>query len=127
MTIAQIGLAVRNLDEAVEFYRDKLGLNLRTRSKSMALFDCGECRLALERCEAEHPENSSVYFHVDDLDAAIERLRGRGVRFDRGAHLVAHFPDHDLWLALFRDAEGNRLGLMCWKRQPALPEPSRLQ
>src|SRR5579875_2752328 len=77
MTLAQIGLAVRNLDEAVEFYRDKLGLNLRARSKNMALFDCGECRLALVRTAAEHPENSAVYFHVDDLEASVERLRGR--------------------------------------------------
>jgi methylmalonyl-CoA/ethylmalonyl-CoA epimerase len=127
MTLAQIGLAVRNLDEAVEFYRDKLGLNLRARSKNMALFDCGECRLALVRTAAEHPENSAVYFHVDDLEASVERLRGRGVPFDREAHLVARFPDHDLWLALLRDAEGNRLGLMCGKRPPASPEASRLQ
>ncbi len=109
MTLAQIGLAVRNLDEAVEFYRDKLGLNLRARSKNMALFDCGECRLALVRTAAEHPENSAVYFHVDDLEA----WGGPGPR--RGGAGGPAPP------------EGNRLGMMCGKRPPASPEASRLQ
>ena len=36
-----------------------------------------------------------------------------GVAFERDPHLVAKMPDHDLWLAFFRDPEGNVLALMC--------------
>jgi methylmalonyl-CoA/ethylmalonyl-CoA epimerase len=49
---------------------------------------------------------------VPDIHAAVETLGGRGVAFDEVPHLIARMPDHDLWLCVFRDSEGNMLGLM---------------
>jgi len=49
---------------------------------------------------------------VDDIDAAFERLSERGVAFEAKPHLVAKLPDHELWMAFFRDPDGNLLALM---------------
>ncbi len=49
---------------------------------------------------------------VADIQATAEALAERGVEFEREAHLVARLPDHDLWLAFFRDPDGNLLALM---------------
>ena len=46
------------------------------------------------------------------LDAAHATLTGRGVVFDAPPHRIASLPDHDLWMAFFRDPDGNLLGLM---------------
>jgi len=49
---------------------------------------------------------------VDDIERAHSTLAGRGVRFVDAPHVVARMPDHDLWLAEFRDSEDNVLVLM---------------
>ena len=109
-TIGQIALTVRDIDPAVEFYRDKLGIHFLFQAPNTAFFDCGGIRLML----APPPgANSILYFKVDDIHAAAETLKSRGVPFDRDPHLVANMPDHDLWLAFFRDPDRNVLALMC--------------
>jgi methylmalonyl-CoA/ethylmalonyl-CoA epimerase len=87
---------------------------------------CGDVRLMLsvpERGEHDHP-SSTVYFRVDDLDAAYRELKGRGVPFDDDPHLIAKLPDHDLWMAFFRDPDRNLHGLMSEVRPPAPERPS---
>lgn len=108
-TIGQIALTVRNAAQATEFYRDKLGVPLLFQASKMAFFDCGGVRLMLAEAAPV------VYFKVDDIEAAVETLESRGVTFDREPHLVAKMPDHDLWMALFRDPDGNTLALTCAK------------
>jgi methylmalonyl-CoA/ethylmalonyl-CoA epimerase len=60
---------------------------------------------------------SVIYYMVDDLTAAHETLTGRGVTFEAGPHLVAPMPDHDLWMAFFRDPDDNLLAMMCEVRE----------
>jgi len=115
--IGQIGLTVQDLSRAVEFYRDRLGLRLLFEAPRMAFFDCGGIRLLLAPPESEQRSFSSViYFRVADIDAASAELKSRGILFERDPHFVAHMPDHDLWLAFFRDPEQNKLALMCEKK-----------
>jgi methylmalonyl-CoA/ethylmalonyl-CoA epimerase len=64
-----------------------------------------------EKPEFDHPA-SILYYKVEDLQAAHRTLATRGVRFEGDPHLVARMPDHDLWMAFFRDAEENLLALM---------------
>jgi hypothetical protein len=35
--------------------------------------------------------------------------RAKGVEFTEDPHLVAKMPDHDLWMAFFKDTSGNIL------------------
>jgi methylmalonyl-CoA/ethylmalonyl-CoA epimerase len=114
-TIGQIGISVRDIERAVEFYRDKLGLRFLLQASGMAFFDCGGIRLLLGPPEDEKKgwHSSIIYFKVNEIESAVSELRGRGVIFDRDAHLVAKMPDHDLWMAIFRDPDQNALALMC--------------
>jgi len=112
--IGQIAVPVHDLDRAVDFYRDALGMVFLFRVPNLAFFDCSGVRLMLstpERPELDHP-GSIVYFTVDDLQTAFHVLSERGASFADTPHLIAAMPDHDLWMAFLKDSEGNTLGLM---------------
>jgi predicted enzyme related to lactoylglutathione lyase len=113
-SIGQIAVNAHDLDRAVAFYRDALGLPLLMEVPGMAFFDCAGTRLMLgipESDEYDHP-SSILYFRCDDIAATHEALAGRGVVFRREPGLVAKMPDHELWLAFFLDSEGNTMALM---------------
>lgn len=112
--IGQIAINVHDLARAVRYYRDTLGMRFLFEVPRMAFFDCGGVRLMLglpDRPELDHPA-SIIYYKVPDIQAAHETLRERGVRFLTEPHLVARLPDHELWLADFRDSEHNIVALM---------------
>ena len=80
----------------------------------MAFFDCGGVRVMLgvpEGPEFDHPA-SVIYYVVDDIQAAYDALRARGAAFIAPPQRIASLERHDLWLAPFRDSEGNVLELM---------------
>jgi methylmalonyl-CoA/ethylmalonyl-CoA epimerase len=120
--IGQIAVTVRDLERAIRFYRDSLGMRFLFQAPpQMAFFDCGGVRLLIgvpERPEHNHPA-SIIYYRVADIHAAHNTLRQRGVTFITAPHLVAKLPDHDLWLADFRDSEENILALMSEVRPAA--------
>ncbi len=112
--IGQIAVNVHELERAVVFYRDTLGLRFLFQVPNMAFFDCDGVRLLLsiaESPEFDHP-SSIIYFKVDDLGAAFATLSSRGVVFEDKPHPIAKMPDHELWMAFFRDSEANMLALM---------------
>ncbi len=112
--IGQIAINARDVDRATAFYRDVLGLRHLFRAGQLSFFDCGGVRLMLdkpENPEFDHP-SSIVYFQVADIQAAFERIKSAGAKFDDAPHVIARMPDHDLWMTFFRDTEGNVLALM---------------
>ena len=120
--IGQIAIPVVDLERAVIFYSEVLGLRLLFRAPpGLAFFDCGGVRLMLSRPEgADTPVRAGLqYYVVPDIGAAHALLVGRGVAFVDAPHLVARLPDHDLWLAVFRDSEANLLALMSEVRPPS--------
>jgi methylmalonyl-CoA/ethylmalonyl-CoA epimerase len=116
-TIGQIAMPVTSLETSVAFYRDKLGLKLLFQVPNLAFFDCGGVRLMLDiPQEGTWHNGSPIYFKVPDIDRAYESLKSTGVPFEGKPHLVAKMPDHELWMAFFRDPDRNVLALMCEKR-----------
>ena len=113
--IGQIFVSVHDLDRAIAFYRDTLGMQFLFQAPpAMAFFDCSGVRLMLgvpERPDLDHPA-SLIYYRVDDIEKVYRTLHERGVVFITKPHLVAPMPDYDLWLADFKDSEGNLLALM---------------
>ena len=79
--IGQISVNVHDLDRAVAFYKDTLGMkHLFTVPPHMSFFDCGGIRLMLaipERADLDHP-SSILYFKVSDIEEAHEVLKSRG-------------------------------------------------
>jgi predicted enzyme related to lactoylglutathione lyase len=120
--IRQVAVNAKNLERAVRFYRDTLGMRfLFEAPPQMAFFDCGGVRLLVgvaDRSEIDHPA-SVIYYSVPDIRAAHRVLKERGVEFITPPHLVTRMPDHELWLADFRDSEGNILALMSEVRSAA--------
>ena len=113
--IGQIFVNVKDLDRAIDFYRDVLGMTFLFQAPpGMAFFDCEGIRLMLgvaDRPELDHAA-SIIYYKVDDIERVYEVFNARGVEFIVRPHLVAPMPTYDLWLADFRDSEGNILALM---------------
>jgi predicted enzyme related to lactoylglutathione lyase len=118
--IGQISVTVRDLGRAVAFYRDTLGMRfLFEVPPKMAFFDCGGMRLMLavpEEPEFDHP-SSVLYYKVDDVHASWQGLVEAGVDLRREPHLIARMQDHEIWMAFFRDSEGNTLALLSEVRQ----------
>jgi len=112
--IGQIAINVHDLDRAVRFYRDTLGMRFLFQVGTLAFFDAGGVRLMLsppEKKEFDHPA-SILYYRVADIEAAHAALAAREVEFLDPPHLIHRAPDHDLWMAFFRDSEDNILALM---------------
>ena len=113
--VGQIAIPVEDLDRAVAFYAEVLGLRLLFRAPpGLAFFDCGGVRLMLSRPEGAEPAGRAgvVYYLVADLAAAHAALAARGAHIVQPPHLIAKLPDHDLWMAFLHDSEGNLVGLM---------------
>ncbi len=114
-TIGQIAVPVSDIDKAVAFYRDVLGMRFLFQAPpGLGFFDCNGVRLMLDAPAKTGAENLSsvIYYKVPDLQAAYQTLLERGVKFDQGPELVAKMPDHELWMAFFRDPDANLLALM---------------
>ena len=116
--IRQIALTVSDVDRAIKFYRDALGLPfLFSAGPNLAFLDVGGVRLMLAGPEGTFTPGASsmLYFLVANIEAAHAVLAGRGVTFPSEPHFIAAMPGHDLWLDEFRDPDGNPLALMCEK------------
>jgi catechol 2,3-dioxygenase-like lactoylglutathione lyase family enzyme len=114
-SIGQILVCVSDVDRAVAFYRDVLGLEFlfRVSGQPMAFLDCGGIRLYLGVPDRpEFKAAATLYFRVGDIDAAHRELTGRGVSFLEEPHLTHDDGTTQLWLAFFRDSEGNLHSLM---------------
>lgn len=115
--IGQIAVIVHDLERAVRFYRDTLGMRFLFQVPKMAFFDCAGIRLMLglpEEPRFDHPA-SILYYDVADIEGTHATLVKQGVRFEAAPHLVVKLERADLWLAFFGDTEGNMLALMSEK------------
>lgn len=95
--VDHIGIAVSNLDEAVKLYRDALGLELHgtevveEQKVKVAFLPVGDTEVEL--LESTSPEGpiakfieakgqgiQHIAFRVDDIEAALEEMKAKGMR-----------------------------------------------
>jgi methylmalonyl-CoA/ethylmalonyl-CoA epimerase len=113
--VGQLAIPVADLNRAILFYRDLLGLRLLFQAPpGLAFLDCGGVRLMLaQRQEGEATAPAGViYYRVADLDAAYTTLRERGASFVDKPHRIARLADHELWMVFLRDPDEHLLALM---------------
>ena len=117
-TIGQLLIPVENLDRAITFYRDTLGLRfLFSAPPQMSFFQAGDVRLlvGVPESDKDRQRGSAVYFRVPDIHTVFTTLSARGVAFGTPPHLVHRTPTSELWLSDFKDPDGNQLVLMSEK------------
>jgi predicted enzyme related to lactoylglutathione lyase len=111
--LGYVNLFVRDLDRAVAFYRDRLGLPVTELAPEagFAAFDAGTVRLAVAVVGDAQAElagrHTGVGLVVDDLETAHARLAAEGVAFPMA-------PSRQPWggfMALMADPDGNVLYL----------------
>ncbi|HSR29565.1 MAG TPA: VOC family protein [Anaerolineae bacterium] len=103
---------VDDMDKAVAFYRDKVGLAVKYESADWVELDAGNVTIALRRYgsgpegrpELGVGEGATLVFEVDDIEAARTELQGQGVEFVGGI-----FEYGAVKLAAFKDLNGNVL------------------
>ena len=114
--IGQLGIMVKDLESAVAFYRDKLGVKHLFTAPGMAFFDLGGIRLMLGQASLESPATTFLYYKVDDIHSAFAALKARGVPVVEDPELAHRTPQMELWLAQFKDMDGNPVVLMSEKK-----------
>jgi predicted enzyme related to lactoylglutathione lyase len=113
MPLAAVRIFVRNLDEAIAFYRTNFDWSMTGggAGEGYCVFDVGNINLVIESVAMDADEEDQTYvgrftgvsFRVDDIASAYERMRANGVVFS-GA------PEKQFWggtLATLLDPAGN--------------------
>ena len=98
---------VSDMDSAVAFYRDTLGLKLGFQSPFWSEFETGETRLALHPASDENPAGTvQLGFGIEDIDALYAGARANGLVFTQPPQDM-----HGTRIARFRDPEGAEISL----------------
>lgn len=125
--VGQISRRVSDIDAAVDWYGDVLGLPLLYRFGELAFFDLAGTRLFLTATdEGNAPRGESVvYFRVSDIHATYAKLTGRGVEFDGVPHLIyRHESGVEEWMAFFNDPDQQTLAIMSQIRSDGRQAPA---
>ena len=117
--IGQVAITVSNVEKALAFYREILGLGfLFSAGPNLAFLTDGSLRIMLTTPQGAGAvgANSILYFKVADIEATHAALVARGAASEWPPQQAAQMPDHALWIGFLRDPDGNLVGLMEEKR-----------
>ena len=107
-----VTVPTQDYDRAAKFYGETLGLPFGKRWGSMPAgeFETGTVTLAIMQTDAFSlefkPHSLPIALRVDDVQAAKAELESKGVEFVTDA-----FDSGVCWQAMFKDPDGNTLGL----------------
>ena len=104
--LATVWLPVTDMDRAVSFYGDTLGLEVEQRDEEWSMLKTGEVRIGLNGRESPSGDGGAVaaFRATEGIEQAVEALAGKGVDVPGG---VTEHP----WgrVATFKDPDGNDL------------------
>lgn len=115
--VHQIALAADDVEAAIRFYRDKLGMSFVASFEppGLAFFDLDGVRLMLTK----NAPKTTLYFRVGDIRGAYTELSSAGVAFVDEPHLVHADAEgtfgtagEEKWMAFFNDPSGNLLAIV---------------
>jgi len=99
---------VADMDRAVTFYRDSVGLPLKFQSPEWSEFSTGETVLALHQASEKNPAGKmELGFNVPDLQQFHTEMTGKGVEFP----MSPRKQDYGAMLAKFMDYEGSHVSV----------------
>ena len=109
--VATVWLPVTDIERAVGFYRDTLGLSVSSQQPEWAELEAEGLKIGLNARDEETPGGDGgavVAFRPDgEIDDTVSELEGKGVEFAAGG--ISEHP----WgrVATFQDPDGNDLQL----------------
>jgi catechol 2,3-dioxygenase-like lactoylglutathione lyase family enzyme len=108
-SIVDVAVVVSNPKKSAEWYKDKLGLEVRDDEGHWVTVAPKGSELVLHLCETTPLEqgNTGIAFRVDDLDKTYTEMVAKGVEFTVK-------PTKEEWgsYAMFKDPDGNEFWLL---------------
>ena len=106
----QVGFYARDPERLAGWYRETFGLVHSLDTGDMVFLFDGNLRIMFGPGDAE-TSNSILYFETDDFEATRQRLLDSGSEALQEAAKIQELPEGELWLAIYRDPEGNPVGV----------------
>lgn len=112
-------IAVNDIENAIDFYSNILGLKRIEKNVAGFVFESGGGLIGLHQSPmAGSSQATCAWWIVDDVEATVKELKSRGITFDKNYDLSHTKRRGDVYLlgdtkkaAWFRDLDGNILGL----------------
>ena len=125
--VGLIILFVKDPVKSLKFYREKLGLTVRTQMKNWIELDGGGVTLALhahndipyQRSDAQ----PQIVFEVEDIHSINTALKEKGVKFTQELRKVHEGFGVTRWAAEFDDPDGNTLSILGTVHLTSTPRP----
>jgi catechol 2,3-dioxygenase-like lactoylglutathione lyase family enzyme len=116
-TKAFSGFSVDDIPKARQFYGDTLGLRVSEENGLLQLHIAGDRDVLVYPKEDHTPATFTILnFPVDDVEAAVDQLAARGVRFERYEGVEQDdkgiFRGEGPLIAWFKDPAGNILSVL---------------
>ncbi|MGH3664525.1 MAG: VOC family protein [Egibacteraceae bacterium] len=114
-TKAFSGFSVDDIPKAKQFYSETLGLRVSEDEGMLTLHIAGDRDTLVYPKEDHTPASFTILnFPVDDIDAAVDELVARGIRFERYEWVDEKgiFRDVGPHIAWFKDPAGNILSVL---------------
>lgn len=112
--LAVTTIAVTDIDRARRFYQEQVGLTLLDETPVAVRFGAGKGSQLSVRRGQPNVGQTVAHFEVDDIDAVVRELTGRGIVFEeyetpKTVNFIAQIgPARGAW---FKDPDGNVLGV----------------
>lgn len=118
MRLARVILRVADMDRAVRFWSETVGLEIVFGSPTFTFMVAGGTQLLLNQVDGSaDPGSTELVFEVDDVETEYQRLSERGVPFEVDPRPVTTDGERDLLAAHFHDPDGNLASLTGWVRR----------
>jgi len=111
-SIAFVHYSTHNLDRALKFYRDALGLELLLQTEEWVEFKMGDQRLALRRIDASQPltpaqpTGAMIWLKACPIETTVTYLKSININFIKGLTEFSYGKT-----SIIADPDGNAIGL----------------
>jgi len=115
MEIKELKIDSKNLEKQIDFYSNKIGLDLIEKSEIEAIFQVGKSKLKLVKSEVSFPYHFAINIPSNKEDEALKWLKARVEIFKDGKNEI---QDFDFWNAkaiYFYDLDKNIVELIARK------------
>jgi len=116
MKVSNIILRTSDLDRAITFWSERVGLALLGRHEAFAFLDGGSVQMALNEVDRQIEDLSmtEVVLEVEDIQAAHREMSERGVPFEIEPRVVTTDGVRTLLAAHFYDPDGHAGSITGW-------------